>query len=171
MDEFWVFGYGSLMWNPGFTYLESQIGLARGYHRTLCIRSFIHRGTLERPGLVLGLDRGGSCKGVAFRVDIDCKEQVLEYLRQREQVTQVYLEKSLGLKLADGRSISALGFVVDRHHRQYAGALGAEEAAAHILGSVGLSGRNEDYVLNTLSHLREIGIHDAWMEEVGRKIR
>lgn len=170
MDEFWVFGYGSLMWNPGFEYEERLAARAFGYRRSLCVRSFVHRGTPEKPGLVLGLDRGGSCRGVAFKVRAELHEPVMAYLRERELVTNVYLERMLPLMLADGRKLQAVGYVVDRSHQQYAGALGVEEASRVVHASVGQSGPNDAYVLSTLSHLREMGIRDLWLEGVGSRV-
>lgn len=170
MDEFWVFGYGSLMWNPGFPYEEKAAAHVFGYRRSLCVRSFVHRGTPERPGLVLGLDRGGSCRGVAFRVQQENKADVLDYLRARELVTHVYRERLLPVLLTGRRQVRALGYVVDRSHAQYAGALAADEAAQIIRISAGQSGPNPAYVLNTLSHLREMGIRDPWLEGVGKLV-
>jgi cation transport regulator ChaC len=96
----WVFGYGSLMWRPGFAFEEKRIATIHGYHRSLCVYSHVHRGTAEAPGLVLGLDRGGSCQGVAFRVRDENWNEVIDYLREREQVTSIYLEILLKAKLA-----------------------------------------------------------------------
>ena len=104
-SDLWVFGYGSLMWRPGFPFLESLPGRLRGYHRSLCVLSHVHRGTPERPGLVLGLDRGGSCRGMAFRVAGPEAAATLAYLREREQVTAVYVERVLGPGDAAGRVI------------------------------------------------------------------
>src|SRR6478609_4437740 len=107
MDEFWVFGYGSLMWNPGFDFAERSQALVYGYRRSLCVRSWVHRGTQQNPGLVLGLDRGGSCRGMAFRIGADQWDDVIEYLRARELVTNVYLERNVTLQLEGGRSVKA----------------------------------------------------------------
>ncbi|WP_137132175.1 gamma-glutamylcyclotransferase [Rhizobium sp. FY34] len=170
MDEFWVFGYGSLMWNPGFDFEVRMGARAFGYRRSLCVRSFVHRGTPERPGLVLGLDRGGSCRGVAFKVREEDRLEVLDYLRARELVTKVYLERHLPVALADGRQIKAIGYVVDRVHAQYAGALEIEEAARIVQASVGQSGPNDAYVRNTVAHLKEMGIRDAWLEGVSSHV-
>ncbi|NRP22689.1 hypothetical protein LPJGGPFB_05949 [Ensifer adhaerens] len=166
MDEFWVFGYGSLMWNPGFRFEERSTARAFGYRRALCVRSWVHRGTQQRPGLVLGLDYGGSCIGTAFRVDGSDKTAVVDYLRERELVTHVYKEKTMPVQLADGRRVPALAYVIDRAHVQYAGALSAPEAAAIVAVSSGKSGPNSEYVFNTLAHLKEMGIRDHWLEEV-----
>lgn len=166
MEDFWVFGYGSLMWKPGFAFEERQIARAFGYRRSLCIRSWVHRGTRERPGLVLGLDRGGSCKGVAFRVAETERERVLAYLRERELVTSVYLERLAPARLADGRWIRALIYVADPAHEQFGRPSSPEEAAAIVAGATGASGDNLDYVRNTVSHMRELGIRDHWLEGV-----
>ena len=170
MDEFWVFGYGSLMWNPGFPYEERVLARLGGYRRSLCVRSYVHRGTEERPGLVLGLDRGGSCKGVAFRVAPAHWPSTVDYLRERELVTSVYLERTVRTRLADGRDVRALTYVIDRAHSQYAGAVTVEEAARIVEGAVGRSGPNPVYVANTVAHLRELGIRDHWLESVASAV-
>lgn len=168
VDALWVFGYGSLMWRPGFDYAEARRARLGGYRRALCVRSFVHRGTPERPGLVLGLDRGGSCVGRAFRIDADKAEATLAYLREREQVTGVYLERRVRLHLDDGRHATAVAYVADRQHEQYAGALDAAHAAEIVRGAKGISGINTDYVINTVDHLRELAIRDHWLEHVAR---
>lgn len=170
MDEFWVFGYGSLMWNPGFPFEERVEARAHGYRRSLCVRSWVHRGTMERPGLVLGLDRGGSCRGVAFRVALEERDSTLDYLRQRELVTHVYRERSMPITLEDGRNVRALTYVVDRAHRQYAGAITVAEAARVVGEAQGQSGPNHVYVANTIAHLQEMGIRDHWLERVAAEI-
>ena len=165
-DPLWVFGYGSLMWRPGFEYQERSLARLNGVHRALCIYSHVHRGTPEAPGLVLGLDRGGSCIGLAFRVPGALRDEVIAYLRERELVTHVYRERILTVTLSDGYRVSALTYVVDREHPHYAGSLEAREAAAIVSGAKGYSGPNEDYVLNTVEHLRALRIRDPWLEEV-----
>lgn len=166
MGDFWVFGYGSLIWRPGFAHVETQRARLHGFRRALCVRSFRHRGTEQRPGLVLGLDRGGSCVGLAYRVPGALGDEVMAYLRERELVTKVYMERTLTVTLDDGRRISALAYVVDRRHAQYAGGLEAGEASAIVSGAVGYSGPNEDYVLNTVEHLKALRIRDPWLEQV-----
>ena len=156
----WVFGYGSLIWNPGFVHVSAQQGLLRGAHRSLSIVSHYHRGTVERPGLVFGLTRGGSCRGMAFEVMPDEWPGVRAYLQEREQVTAVYRDVMRPVRLADGRTVTALAFLVDERHEQFAGNLSLEQQLAMVRAGVGLSGRNIDYVLNTARHLRELGIRD-----------
>lgn len=170
MGDFWVFGYGSLIWRPGFAHVESRRAKLHGYRRSLCIYSHVHRGTPQRPGLVLGLDRGGSCVGLAFRVPGDLHNQVIGYLRERELVTNVYLERRLGIRLDDGNMVEAVTYVADRHHRQYAGTLDVARAAQIISGAAGQSGPNDAYVLSTINRLRELGIRDHWLEGVARHL-
>jgi cation transport protein ChaC len=170
MGDCWVFGYGSLIWRPGFAHVETQRARLHGYRRSLCVYSFVHRGTRERPGLVLGLDRGGSCIGLAFRVPGDLRDEVITYLRERELVTNVYLERMLKVRLDSGETVDAVAYIVDRQHEQYAGALDAVDAAAVVRGAVGQSGNNEAYVLSTLEHLKALGIRDHWLEDVARQV-
>ncbi|MGU3401399.1 gamma-glutamylcyclotransferase [Brucellaceae bacterium D45D] len=166
-NDFWVFGYGSLMWRPGFAHVETLRARLHGYRRSLCIYSHVHRGTPDRPGLVLGLDAGGSCLGMAFRVPGDMSEEVMLYLREREMSNNVYHEKSLRLRLADGRDVQAVTYVADRRHTQYAGSLTTEEAASIIAAAHGESGANCDYVTNTLLHLRQMRVRDHALEHIG----
>lgn len=171
MEDFWVFGYASLMWKPGFDHVERRRARLFGYHRSLCIASYEHRGTPERPGLVMGLDRGGSCVGVAFRVEAQKYEPVMAYLRARELVTNVYLERTGTLALDDGRIVPGIAYVADRAHGQYAGRLEVEDAVTRVCGAVGGMGPNEDYVINTAEHIRTLGIRDHWLEQVVAGIR
>lgn len=167
MEQFWIFGYGSLMWRPGFDYLRSEPALVHGYHRSLCVYSFVHRGTPEEPGLVLGLDRGGSCHGMAFQVAPEKWQDTVAYLRAREQVTSVYVEKQKTIRLTGSdRHVEAVTYVVDRAHRQYAGVLSEDELLAHVRRGQGVSGHCMDYVMNTVTHLREMKIHDHRLERL-----
>jgi cation transport protein ChaC len=170
MGDFWVFGYGSLIWRPGFAHIEARRARLHGFRRSLCIYSWVHRGTEARPGLVLGLDRGGSCVGLAFRVPGALRDEVTAYLRERELVTNVYLERRLKIRLEGGGTVEALSFVVDRTHRQYAGGLDIDQAVSVVAGAIGHAGRNEDYVFNTVHHLKALGIRDHWLESVAAKL-
>jgi cation transport protein ChaC len=170
MGDFWVFGYGSLMWRPGFAHVETRRARLHGFRRSLCVWSHVYRGTPRRQGLVLGLDRGGSCVGLAFRVPPDLREEVLAYLRDRELVTSVYLERMLPIRLESGENVTAVTYIVDRGHEQYAGNLDEATAAKIVSGAVGQAGPNEEYVLNTVAHLKALGIRDHWLEEVGRLV-
>lgn len=159
-SDLWVFGYGSLIWRPGFAFEESLPARLHGYHRSLCIFSHVHRGTPERPGLVLGLDRGGICRGLAFRVAADRAQETVAYLRAREQATAVYVERLMPVRLQDGRHVTALVYVADRKHLQYAGRLPREQQLELVRHGHGSSGENPDYVLLTDEHLRKMGIYD-----------
>ena len=163
MAELWVFAYGSLMWQPGFAFSEQAPAALIGAHRSLCIYSFHHRGTTEHPGLVLGLDEGGACRGVAFRVVPGKNEATLAYLRAREQVTDVYVEGS-------GRELEALCYMVDRGHPQYAGRLSIETQARLVRSASGRSGTNLDYVLNTVRHLEEAGVDDVELMALAQRL-
>jgi cation transport protein ChaC len=169
--DLWVFGYGSLMWRPGFDFVERQPALLRGWRRSLCIYSYIHRGTPEQPGLVLGLDRGGACHGAAFRVAAGARESTLSYLRAREQVTAVYLERNLRVLMVEGKVVTALTYVADRRHPQYAGSLEREELLRLTAHAVGRSGRNADYILNTVGHLEKVGVKDPTLEWLAGRLR
>ncbi|WP_425349363.1 gamma-glutamylcyclotransferase [Falsochrobactrum shanghaiense] len=170
-NDFWVFGYGSLMWRPGFAHVETVRARLHGYRRSLCIYSHVHRGTPDQPGLVLGLDAGGSCLGMGFRVPGDMTDEVMVYLREREMSHSVYHEKWLRLQLADGRKVEAVTYVADRRHAQYAGLLSHEEAAAIITSAHGESGANIDYVTNTVAHLRNMRVRDHTLEHIDALIR
>jgi Uncharacterized protein involved in cation transport len=169
-DDLWVFAYGSLMWRPGFDFAERTLATIRGYHRALCVYSHVHRGTPERPGLVLGLDRGGSCKGVAFRVAGCQAAATIAYLRSREQVTMVYREIRLQTALADGRVVRALAYAVDRTHLQYAGALALPELERFVAQGIGVSGANPDYVRSTYDHMLQLGIADSTLANLTRRL-
>lgn len=171
--DLWVFGYGSLMWRPCFDFVEKAPAALIGAHRSLCIYSFHHRGTREHPGLVLGLDQGGACRGVAYRVPPESRDATLAYLRAREQVTDVYVEATRPISLLDGsaRALEALCYVVDRAHPQYAGRLSLERQAELVRDAEGLSGTNIDYVLNTVRHLEELGIHDVELAALAERLK
>ncbi len=164
--DLWVFGYGSLMWRPGFPYRERRHAHLHGYHRSLCVFSHVHRGTPEKPGLVLGLDRGGRCHGMAFRVAADEAETTIRYLRERELVTSVYIERRLPVRLDDGRAVEALAYVVDRRHPQYAGRLPDDELLRFVRQGQGVSGANPDYVRSTHEHLLAMGVVDPVLQRL-----
>jgi cation transport protein ChaC len=166
--DLWVFGYGSLMWRPGFDYVEQVPAQLIGEHRALCVLSHIHRGTPERPGLVLGLDRGGACMGTAFRVEEANRTNTLVYLRGREQATGVYREviRSVWIEGDARRRVRALTYVVDRSHPQYTGRLSLEEQFRHVANSHGKSGANRDYVISTVKALESRGCRDPQLHHL-----
>ena len=170
-DRLWVFGYGSLMWRPGFAYARRYKALLRGWRRSLCVFSHVYRGSPERPGLVLGLDRGGACPGVAFEVDAALREPTIRYLREREQVTAVYLERVAPITLEAGDRVLAVTYVADRLHYQYAGHLDREAMLEYVRAGKGKSGDNAEYVLETNDHLLALGVRDPDLEWLSAKLR
>jgi cation transport protein ChaC len=168
--DIWVFGYGSLMWRPGFPHVERRLASLWGYHRALCVFSHVHRGTPEAPGLVLGLDRGGRCRGVAFRVAGADVPETLAYLRAREQVTAVYLERQVTVTLDGSRRVPAVTYVADRNHPQYAGRLPHEDLVRLVRQGHGISGANPDYVHATQRHLMEMGVSDPVLARIAEHL-
>lgn len=169
----WVFGYGSLMWNPGFEFADKQIANLAGYHRSFCMRSIHHRGTDAAPGLVLALDalNGASCDGLAFEVAGVDADQVLAYLRARELISSAYVEANLPVTLRDGRQVQAVTYVIDAGHVQYCGGLPLSEQAEIIATAIGGRGRNDEYLHNTSSHLHELGISDDDLDWLSQRVR
>ncbi|MEN0073779.1 MAG: gamma-glutamylcyclotransferase [Paracraurococcus sp.] len=166
--DLYVFAYGSLIWRPGFAHAAMHPALLRGFHRRFCIWSRYYRGSPEAPGLVLGLDRGGACRGAAFRVPGAAAAAVLDYLDARENIGDeiVYRRRLLPVRLLDaGRMVRAVTYVVDRGTAQYCRPA-AEEAARAIALGIGQAGANRDYLLNTLSHLQAMGVRDAGLDRI-----
>jgi cation transport protein ChaC len=172
-DDLWVFAYGSLMWRPGFAFADRVPARLVGAHRALCVLSHVHRGTPERPGLVLGLDRGGTCRGIAYRVAAIDRAVTLAYLRAREQVTMVYLEtvRPVLLLTRPERRVRAVCFIVDRGHAQYAGRLDLATQLHHVRQGHGQSGPNRDYVLATVRELEALGCRDAGLHLLAERLR
>jgi len=168
--DMWVFAYGSLMWNPGFTHHQAGLARIHGYHRALCVWSWVHRGSRAHPGLVLGLDRGGSCVGVAHRVPQAERAATVAYLYERELVTHVYLPVVRRIRVDGVGAVPALTFVVDRRHPQYAGELAPADAACTIRGARGRSGPNPEYFANTLAHMDELGIRCPRLRAIERAL-
>jgi cation transport protein ChaC len=171
--DLWVFAYGSLIWRPGFDFVERSPGRVIGAHRSLCVLSHIHRGTPERPGLVLGLDRGGNCRGIAYRVTESKRAETIAYLREREQGTAVYRESMRSVWLLDEpeRRVEALCYVVDRSHPQYAGRMSLEQQLHHVRQGHGRSGPNLDYVISTVKALETLGFRDANLHLLAERLK
>ncbi|MEW5864512.1 MAG: gamma-glutamylcyclotransferase [Pseudomonadota bacterium] len=163
--DLWIFGYGSLMWAPGFRYAERRVARAFGFHRALCILSNRYRGTPERPGLVVGLCRGGSCYGMAYRVPAAGVRRVLRALWRREMANRVYIPRMIAVRIGR-RRLRALAFVADPTHRQYAGELDLHGRARLVAQGVGQRGRCLDYVRRTLEHMAALGVRDPHLERV-----
>ncbi|MGR3813233.1 MAG: gamma-glutamylcyclotransferase [Cognatishimia activa] len=168
----WVFGYGSLLWNPGIDVCEEVVASLPGWHRSFCMSSIHHRGTQEHPGLVLALDALATarCNGVAFRVTPGREEAALAELRERELVSSAYLETTLDVTLNDGRSVEAVTYVIDPNHVQYVN-LALEEQARIISTAVGGRGPNTEYLYNTAEHLSSLGIEDADLTWLAARVR
>jgi cation transport protein ChaC len=171
--DLWVFGYGSLMWRPGFDVLERVPAKLIGMHRALCVFSYVHRGTPERPGLVLGLDRGGMCRGIAYRVSASKRDETIAYLRDREQVTSVYRETVRRIELEDEgrRLVRALCYIVDRGHVQYAGRLSVNDSVHYVRQGHGRSGNNRDYVLETVRALEALGYRESALHLIAAQLK
>lgn len=169
-SDLWIFAYGSLMWRPDFAYAERHRAVLTGYHRSLCIESHIYRGTPEKPGLVFGLDAGGSCVGVAFRVPPAERDATLEAVRRRELVLSVYREVEVPLLLDDDRVIQGIAYVADAGHPAYAGDLTHDAMLRIVRERRGDAGTNADYVRNTQAHLLELGVHDPILTALCREL-
>ena len=170
MSPVWVFAYGSLIWDPGFAWSDRRIARLSGFRRSFCMRSIHHRGTPERPGLVLALDAApeAECRGIAFELDGRVAEETLEYLRARELVSAAYLETVQRVDLAGGGTVAAVAYVIDRDHAQYCGGLPLEDQARIIAAATGGRGPNADYLHNTATHLAALGLPDAdlaWLSD------
>ena len=172
-DTMWVFGYGSLIWNPEFPVAERRIARVTGWHRSFCMRSIHHRGTIDDPGLVLALDArpDSLCDGVAFRVAPGAEADTLAMLRERELISSAYLEDWLMAEFADGGAARALCYVIDPKHEQYCGGLDLETQARIIASAVGGRGPNRDYLWATDRHLAELGIADADLSWLAERVR
>ena len=166
----WVFGYGSLLWKPGFEVAEARLATLTGFRRRFCMWSIHHRGSVSDPGLVLALEPhdGGQCCGMALRVEDGQADAVVAYLRDRELISSAYVEAVLDLSLEDGREIAALAYVMDPGHEQYTGDLSLERQAEIIAAARGGMGPNCEYLWNTAAHMREVGIEDRdvfWLSD------
>jgi cation transport protein ChaC len=172
-EDLWVFAYGSLMWRPGFEYLERRSARLVGAHRARCVYSVVHRGTPEKPGQVLGLDRGGNCRGIAYRVAAAKRAATIDYLRAREQVTKVYREAARAVWLDDDpqQSVHALCYVVDRGHRQYAGRLPLAQQLHYVRQGHGRSGACRDYVLAAVKELEAHGYRDDGLRRLAEQLK
>ncbi|WP_425037628.1 gamma-glutamylcyclotransferase [Primorskyibacter sp. S187A] len=169
----WVFGYGSLLWNPGFEVAEQRLASLEDFARSFCMRSIHHRGTEEDPGLVLALDEksGAVCDGLALRAKPGTEEATLAYLRERELISSAYVERHVMLGLDDGRRVEALAYVINRDHWQYCRDLPLEDQAQIIARAVGGRGPNTEYLWNTTEHLDQLGIQDADLHWLSQRVR
>lgn len=164
--DLWVFGYGSLMWSPCFDYKHRAPGRAHGYHRALCILSTRYRGTKRKPGLVVGLCRGGSCWGIAYRIDARGLRRALARLWYREMPRRVYEPRLIPVRLASGREVRALAFVADTTHPAYVRELDLHGRARLVAQGIGVRGPCIDYIRNTLVHMHDVGVRDPHLERI-----
>jgi cation transport protein ChaC len=173
LNPLWVFGYGSLMWQPDFPVAEARVARVTGWHRSFCMWSIHHRGTVAAPGLVLALDAapGGVCDGLALRVAPGAEGETLAMLRERELVSSAYLETVLPVGFADGGAAQALAYVIDPAHPQHTGPLALEDQARIIAGASGGRGPNRDYLWATVAHLTELGIDDPDLRWLAARVR
>ncbi len=173
MTQMWVFGYGSLIWDPGFPVAARHLAKLHGFHRSFCMRSVHHRGTPEAPGLVLALDHApeASCAGLAFAVRPGAENDTLGYLRARELVSSAYLETRQTVQLHGGTAVTAVTFIIDPDHAQYCGGLPLEEQAGIIARATGGRGPNREYLWNTATHLAELGIEDPDLTWLATRVR
>ena len=170
-DAIWVFGYGSLIWNPAFHYVETCKGRLPGYHREYCLWTRLGRGTIDNPGLTLGLEVGGECTGVAFRIDKDAAEEELEIIWRREMVAGAYVPTWVTITCCDGRYIPAIAFVIDHGFERYAGGLTEDEIVERIATARGPLGGCSDYLFNTVKHLDELGLPDPYLHRLADRVR
>ena len=173
MNSLWVFGYGSLLWDPGFAFTERVCARLDGWHRSFCMWSIHYRGTETHPGLVLALDAaaGASCAGLAFAVAPEAAEATLAYLRARELISSAYVERRLPVALDDGRRVEALTYVIDPGHPQYCGRLSPARQAEILAPAAGARGPNSDYLMNTVDHLAALGIADGELATLAARVR
>lgn len=168
--DVWLFGYGSLIWNPAIEFAERLTATAHGYHRRFCLETKLGRGAPDCPGLMLGLDRGGSCRGVAYRIPGDIAERELDIVWRREMVSNAYIPRWLRLATEQG-PVRAIGFVMNRRHERYIGAIPDDDAARIIERATGFLGPCADYLFNTVRHLEELGIPDRGLARLTQKVR
>lgn len=169
----WVFGYGSLMWNPEFPFRRREVARLEGYHRAFSMASIHHRGSEARPGLVLALDEtpGAACDGIAFEVVPEAADATLAVLRERELISSAYVERHVPLALRSGGTVEALAYVIEKTHPQYRGGMALEDQARIIARARGGRGPNTEYLYNTVAHLAELGIEDADLTWLAARVR
>jgi glutathione-specific gamma-glutamylcyclotransferase len=169
-EDAWVFGYGSLLWNPTFLYDETRVAHLRGWHRRFCLWTPLGRGTPDRPGLMLGLERGGSCRGVAFRIKAEHAEEEIDILWRREMVSGAYAPRLVPVETHAG-PVRAVAFVINRGHERYAGFLPDDEIARILADACGRLGTCAEYLFQTVAHLEELGVHDRSLAALAKHVR
>ena len=168
--DVWVFGYGSLIWNPAFHFVEKHTARINGYHRRFCLWTQLGRGSPENPGLMLGLERGGACRGVMYRIAPDAVETELDILWRREMFTGAYRPTWVTARSGD-TVVPAVTFVINHDNARYAGRLSEETIVRHVATATGPMGPCRDYLFETVEHLAALGIRDVRLEAMARKVR
>lgn len=170
-QNYWVFGYGSLMWRPGFAFIERVPARLAGFTRDMCLLSIHYRGTREKPGMVCGLSPGDFCDGLAFRIAPDQVETVIGYLDERELISYIYIPRHVTVTLASGQSVVARTYVADSNHEQFAGNWTEVEKITHVAQGIGSEGTSVDYLANIIQHLHDLNISDSNLESLLAKVR
>jgi len=168
--DVWLFAYGSLIWNPAFHFVEHRIATVHGLHRRFCLWTQLGRGSPDQPGLVLGLDRGGRCRGVAYRVAAAEARSELELVWRREMVTGAYRPRWVEAATGAG-AVRTLTFVINRAHERYTGRLGHDELVRTLATARGALGTSADYLFSTAAHLEQLGIADHALERLCAEVR
>jgi cation transport protein ChaC len=161
----WVFGYGSLMWNPDFKFAEKITGVVSGFHRRLCLKSTVYRGTPDYHGLVFGLDQGDSCQGMAFRITPEHLETELQIVWEREMFAETYIPTWVSVQTKQ-QNVSAISFVINPEHEHYVPDLALEDVAQRVVRAEGKCGTCHDYVQNTVKCLHQLGLRDPVLEQL-----
>jgi cation transport protein ChaC len=167
--DVWLFAYGSLIWNPMIHFVEQRVATVHGYHRRFCLWTRLGRGTAENPGLMLGLERGGACRGVAFRIAEGIAREELEIVWRREMLTGAYCPRWVRISTAAGRGW-AIAFLINRNHERYAGLLPEDKVATTIASACGPLGACATYLFNTVAHLEELGISDRHLSRLRDRV-
>ena len=170
-NNVWIFGYGSLKWNPSFSYDMRIPAHLFGYHRRFCLRTTITRGSQEKPGLVLGLDRGGSARGILFRIPASIAARECDLIWKREMLSGAYKPSWVKVKSNDGRTLKALTFIIKRSHPNFAEPISDEESIKIIAEASGIIGPNSEYLLNTATALHSEGIIDQKLKRLANLLK
>ena len=168
--DVWLFAYGSLIWNPLIHFVEQRVGTVHGYHRFFCLWSHTGRGTKAKPGLVLGLERGGACRGIVYRIAEARAADELNVVWRREMLTGAYAPRWVPVVTKEG-PIEAIAFLINRGHARYAGKLPEDRIIASIAEAHGPLGACATYLFNTVAHLEELGIHDRRLERLRDRVK
>ncbi|MEM1400546.1 MAG: gamma-glutamylcyclotransferase [Pseudomonadota bacterium] len=169
-DDVWVFGYGSLIWNPAFHFAEKALGKIYGHHRAFCLWVYLGRGSREQPGLMLGLRPGGATRGLAYRIEAASVEEELTIVWRREMVTAAYVPRWVTIHTDNG-PVKGIAFVINANNDRFADGLSQEQTADYIAKGRGFIGTSADYLFSTVDHLRELDICDRRLTELASRVK